>query len=144
MDLQRSSGDSPVLPRGHADGKRGLRGFRGVERRRVGVGWLGFGARLGTRNGWIPCGASSDRLGAAGPGGFGSQTFLRRNQQSLYAIALATVYLVLSLSAHLVLFGIVPLFMSSRAWRHREPLAPVAIAASVITLLVAVATLTHH
>jgi Protein of unknown function (DUF2510) len=106
----------------------------------------GWDSGRASGRGWdgSPAGPPPVDWGSAGPGGFGSQSFIRRNQQSLYAIALATLYLVLSLSAHLVLFGIVPIFMSSRAWRHREPLAPVAITASVITLLVAVATLTHH
>jgi hypothetical protein len=62
----------------------------------------------------------------------------------LTAAGVATVYIILAVVSHLVFLGILPLILSVRAWQARETLAPVAIALTVIALLVAVVGLTAH
>jgi hypothetical protein len=43
-----------------------------------------------------------------------------------------------ALASHLVFFGILPLILSIRAWQARETLAPLAIAVTVVAILVSV------
>jgi hypothetical protein len=65
-------------------------------------------------------------------------SFGRRNQRSLTAAGVATVYIVVAVVSHLVFFGIFPLILSIRAWQARETLAPLAIALTVVAILISV------
>jgi hypothetical protein len=72
----------------------------------------------------------------------GQVSFAKRNSFSLIAAAVVAVYVLLALTTHVVLLGIFPVLMSVRAIRAKEPLAPVAIAAAVIAVGVALFALT--
>lgn len=74
----------------------------------------------------------------------GGGTFWGRNRLSCIAIVVAAIYIGIAMATRFVFFGIVPLLMSMRAARAREQLAPLAIAAAVLTIVIAVATLTSH
>jgi hypothetical protein len=67
--------------------------------------------------------------------------FRQRNTLSLTAIGVVALYVLLALTTRFVLLGIFPVLMSIRATRRREPLAPLAIAAAVIAVLVAILAL---
>ena len=69
-------------------------------------------------------------------------SFARRNQRSLTAAGVATLYIVVAVASHLVFFGILPLILSIRAWQARETLAPLAIAVTIVAILVSVIALT--
>jgi hypothetical protein len=51
---------------------------------------------------------------------------------------------VIAAVSRFVPFGIFPILLSVRALQRREPLAPVAIAASVLVLVLAIGVLAHH
>jgi hypothetical protein len=72
------------------------------------------------------------------------QTFAQANSMSLSAVGVAAVYVLLALVTHFVLLGIVPLLLAVRALRAKERLAPVAIAAAAVVVVVSVIALTHH
>jgi hypothetical protein len=84
--------------------------------------------------GWPPSGQ---------PGPYAGQTFARRNQRSLTAVGVAAVYVLIAFTAHIVFFGILPILFSVRAYKGREPLAPLAIAAAAVAVVVAIVTLVH-
>jgi hypothetical protein len=69
-------------------------------------------------------------------------SFARRNQRSLTATGVATLYIIVAVASHLVFFGILPLILSIRAWQAKETLAPLAIAATIVAILVSVVALT--
>ncbi len=94
-----------------------------------------FGSSGGTPPGWY---------GPTGPPQWsGTQvSFARRNQRSLTAAGVATLYIVVAVASHLVFFGILPLILSIRAWQARETLAPLAIVVTVVAILVSVIALT--
>jgi hypothetical protein len=75
--------------------------------------------------------------GGGGLGGAGQGTFARRNQASLIAIGFATVYVLLELTAHIFILGILPVLMTVRAFQRKEQLAPFAVVAAVIAVAVA-------
>ena len=94
-----------------------------------------------------PTGPGYGRRRGFGGGGYGStagQTFWGRNRMSLTALVVAAIYIGIAVATRFVLFGIVPLLMSMRAVRAREQLAPLAVVAAILTIVVAVATLTSH
>jgi hypothetical protein len=64
--------------------------------------------------------------------GFGS-----RNRNSLVALGLVVAYIFVAATTHIVFLGIAPLMASIRALTRREPLAFLAIAGTVIAIVVA-------
>jgi Protein of unknown function (DUF2510) len=103
------------------------------------------GAPTGTANGpFGPNGTHPGWYGPTAPPGWsgGEVSFARRNQRSLTAAGVATLYIVVAVISHLVFFGILPLILSIRAWQARETLAPLAIAVTVVAILVGVVGLT--
>ena len=66
------------------------------------------------------------------------------NRFAYITFAIVAVYLVIALETSFVVFGVLPVAMALRSSRSRERLAPVAIAASALAILVAVLRLTHH
>jgi hypothetical protein len=81
--------------------------------------------------------------GAAGYGGGtyapANVTFAQRNRHSLTAIGVVVLYVLLAVTTHFVLIGIVPVMLSVRAIKAKETLAPAAVAAAVVAVLVAFA-----
>jgi hypothetical protein len=74
----------------------------------------------------------------AGPGG---STFGRRNQASLTAIIVSTIYVVIAITSNIAFFGIFPAFTCFRAFQRREKLAPVA---AVFTAAAIAAAIVFH
>jgi hypothetical protein len=70
-----------------------------------------------------------------------NMTFAKRNRHSLTAIGVVALYVLLAMTTHFVLIGIVPVMLSIRAIKAKETLAPVAVAAAVIAVVVAFAAL---
>jgi hypothetical protein len=68
-------------------------------------------------------------------------SFAKRNSLSLTAIGVVVLYVLLAVTTHFVLIGILPVLMSVRAIKAKETLAPAAVAAAIIAVLVAFAAL---
>ena len=68
-------------------------------------------------------------------------SFAQRNRHSLTAIGVVALYVLLAATTHFVLIGIVPVMLSVRAIKAKETLAPAAVAAAVIAVVVAFAAL---
>ncbi len=66
-----------------------------------------------------------------------NMTFAQRNRHSLTAIGVVALYVLLAVTTRFVLIGIVPIMLSVRAIKAKETLAPAAVAAAVIAVLVA-------
>jgi hypothetical protein len=64
-------------------------------------------------------------------------SFAKRNSHSLTAIGVVVLYVLLAVTTHFVLIGIVPVLLSVRAIKAKEVLAP----AAVVAVLVAFAAL---
>jgi len=104
-----------------------------------------YGAPPGPNGGQFgPYGTHPGWYGPTGPPQWSGTevSFARRNQRSLTATGVAALYIVVAVASHLVFFGILPLVLSINAWRARETLAPLAIAVTVVAILVGVIGLT--
>ncbi len=66
-----------------------------------------------------------------------------RNHYSLITFGVGGLYLVLAFVTHFVLIGFIPLAIALRARRSAEPLAPLALAASVAVMVIGLFTLLH-
>jgi len=69
------------------------------------------------------------------------QSLTEGNTVSVTAIAVVIAYIVLAASTGIVLLGIFPVALSVRAFRRGEKLAPVALGAAILAVLLA---LTGH
>lgn len=65
------------------------------------------------------------------------------NQASFTAIGVAALYILLAVTTHFVLIGIVPAMASIQAVRRRERLAPLAVLAAAVAIVVSI-TAFHH
>lgn len=63
------------------------------------------------------------------------------NRFAFITLGVVALYLVVAFTVGIVFFGILPVMLSVRSKRAGEPLAPVAIAAAVISVVVAAVTL---
>lgn len=77
----------------------------------------------------------------ASPYGSANVSFAQRNRHSLTAIGVVALYVLLAVTTHFVLIGIVPIMLSIRAIKAKETLAPAAVAAAVVAVVVAFAAL---
>ncbi len=68
-------------------------------------------------------------------------SFAHRNSISLTAIGVVVLYVLLAMTTHFVLIGILPILMSVRAIKAKETLAPAAVGAAIVAVLVAFAAL---
>ena len=75
------------------------------------------------------------------PAGIGVQS---GNRLALITFAVVAVYLFIALESKIVIFGVLPLGLSLRSKRQGEPLAPFAIGAAVLAILVAAVRLLGH
>ena len=85
--------------------------------------------------------------GGRGPSFGGSPaagSMWQRNQGSLTAIGVAAVYVLIAVTTHFVLFGIVPAMAAFRAVKRKEPLAALAVVAAAIAIIVAISALAGH
>jgi Protein of unknown function (DUF2510) len=65
-----------------------------------------------------------------------------QNRYAMITFAIVALYLVIAFETHVVIFGILPFGMALRSQRRHEPLAPLAFAAAIIAVVVALARLT--
>jgi hypothetical protein len=65
-------------------------------------------------------------------------TFARRNQASLTAMGVGLLYVLVDLTAHFFLIGIVPIVLAVRAVQHKEQLAPLAVVVAVLVIVLSV------
>ena len=91
-----------------------------------------------------PYGTATAPSGTVYPAGFGAPanlSFAKQNSFSLIAMGVAAAYIVIAMTAHIVLVGIVPIIVSIRAFKNRERLAPFALIAAIIAVVFAFAAL---
>jgi hypothetical protein len=68
-------------------------------------------------------------------------SFAKQNSLSFTVMGVVALYILLAMSTHIVVLGILPVVLSVRAVRRREPLAPVAVIAAIVAVGVAFAAL---
>lgn len=89
-------------------------------------------------------GASPLGLGHSPHTSSGQQTgAVARNRYTAITAGIAALYLVLAITVHVALIGILPIVMSLRAFRAKEPLAPLSAVIAGISLVVTIALLTR-
>jgi Protein of unknown function (DUF2510) len=66
------------------------------------------------------------------------------NRFALTTFAVVAVYILLAIETHFVVLGLFPLALSLRSRRAREPLAPLAIVAAALSIVVAGAIILGH
>jgi hypothetical protein len=77
----------------------------------------------------------------AGFGGPANLGFGKQNSYSLIAMGVAALYILIAMTSHIVIMGVIPVMLSIRAFKSRERLAPVALIAAIIAVVVAFAAL---
>ena len=80
----------------------------------------------------------------AAPAAVTARSSSTANRYAFITFAIVALYLVIAFTSHIVVIGILPLGMSLRSKAANEPLAPIAIGAAVVAIVVAVLTLTGH
>lgn len=93
--------------------------------------------------GGSPTLTSNHVSGSYGSGSYASAnvSFAKRNSHSVTAIGVVALYVLLAVTTHFVLLGILPVLLSVRAIKAKETLAPAAVAAAVVAVAVAFAAL---
>jgi hypothetical protein len=66
---------------------------------------------------------------------------MARNRYTAITAGIAALYLLLAITVHVALIGILPIVMSLRAFRAKEPLAPLSAVIAGISLIVAITLL---
>ena len=82
--------------------------------------------------------------GMYGGGRYGRGRPIGRNHFSFIALGVSAAYLAIGLATGFVLLGIVPVLMSVRAVRRKEPLSPLAVVAAVVVVVFSIAILAHR
>ena len=65
------------------------------------------------------------------------RSLFERNPTTFWTLAVVAIYLFIDTSTGVTILGIFPVGLSIRSFRHGEPLAPLAMAAAVLAVLVA-------
>jgi len=68
----------------------------------------------------------------------------QRNKYAFITLGIVAAYVLIAWKAHIYVLGILPIMMSIRSKSRNEPLAPVAIIAAAVAVIVAVLGFTHH
>jgi hypothetical protein len=93
-------------------------------------------------NAWRPSPATGypaqQQMGRAAPTGWAVNRF------ALITMAVVALYIVVAIESGIVFIGILPLGLSLRSKRAGEPLAPVAIGAAVLAILIAIVVISGH
>jgi hypothetical protein len=66
------------------------------------------------------------------------------NRFALITFGVVALYMIIAFETNFVIFGFLPLGLSIRSQRQREPLAPFAIAAAVLAIVVAAVRIFGH
>jgi Protein of unknown function (DUF2510) len=85
-----------------------------------------------------PTYAPYQSVGAQGQGG------AQANRMAFITFGVVALYIVIALSTHFVLIGILPFGLALRSQRMREPLAPFAIGAAVVSICIAAVSIFGH
>ena len=104
------------------------------------------GAGPAVGSGYPPQTAYAPRTAPSYPGGLrvaSPKSFLARNVNSALAVAVAIVYGVLAIFAHLVFLGIFPIILTVNAFRAKEPYATIALVVSVAAVVFGIFMLTR-
>ncbi len=72
---------------------------------------------------------------AAGAGQQPNATLFRRNRYTAYTVLVGVAYVLLASVAHFVLIGVLPILFTVRAFRGKEPLAPVAAVVAALAVV---------
>lgn len=67
-----------------------------------------------------------------------------RNRYAFYTFGIVALYIVIAIASKIVFIGILPLLMSFRSYRAKEQLAPLAIGAAIVAIVVAFASMSGH
>jgi hypothetical protein len=67
-----------------------------------------------------------------------------RNKFSFIAMGVAAAYILLAVTTHFVILGIIPLAMAIRSMIRKEQLAPIALGVAVVALVVGIAGFAGH
>lgn len=62
-------------------------------------------------------------------------TLYQRNRYTTYTVLVGIVYVLLAFAAHFVLIGILPILFTVRAFRGKEPLAPLAAVVAALAVI---------
>lgn len=73
-----------------------------------------------------------------------SNSLWHQNQAAMWTFIVTAIYIFIALATGIGIIGIVPVAMAIRSQSRGEPLAPLAIGAAVIAVVIGVATITHH
>jgi hypothetical protein len=65
--------------------------------------------------------------------------FFAQNRLSVYTLGLSLLYLALAVTTHIVFLGIAPAIATVRAFQRKERLAPAALAAAAVTIIIGIA-----
>jgi hypothetical protein len=72
------------------------------------------------------------------------KTVWQSNPHAMRAMIVTAIYLVIAITTPLGLLGIVPILASGRSFQAGEKLAPYAMGAAALALIVGIVKLTHH
>jgi Protein of unknown function (DUF2510) len=75
-------------------------------------------------------------------GGFGGRV-RGRNYFSFISLGVSAIYLLLGVTTHIVLLGIIPIVMAVRAMARKEPLSVPALMAAILVVVVSISVLAH-
>lgn len=68
----------------------------------------------------------------------GMELLVRNNRTTITALTVVAIYVFIAATTRVVMLGIFPVLLSVRAFRRREKLAPLALAAAILAVLIAV------
>lgn len=115
-----------------------------------GYGTPGYGAGGYGTPGYGTPGYGTTGYGAAAYGspyqtpGAANRSFATANRYTLITLAVVAVYVVLAFATGIVFIGIFPVLMSVRAFQAKEKLAPAALVAAILAVVIAFAVLSGH
>lgn len=103
----------------------------------------------GTRSPFDPsggpaAGTPSDHSALMSTARMGGDSLWHKNQTAMWTFIVVAIYIFIALSTGFGIIGFVPAALAWRSHSRNEPLAPLAIGAAVIAVVVGVTTFTHH
>jgi hypothetical protein len=72
------------------------------------------------------------------------ELLIKKNRLTFTAVAVVAVFVLIAATTRFVLLGIFPVLLSFRAFRRDEQLAPLAVVAALVAVVIAVTKLSHQ